>query len=298
MAYAYPSLPVARAFALCGRVFQGGVVALASLAALAQESPGQARLREAQEALARHRSVFAKMHIQIDLYDQQTIGNGEYRQGPPETRWMAFDVRLKTNNQLSIVQQRCDGNSFWRCDSVDDVRLRVSRIDMARLGSARDEGRAGGVPQLGLGGLPKLLHSLDTAFEFNKVRNEKRGRQRVYALRGQWRPDWLMKWLPDQKAAIAAGKPVDLAKLPPPLPDHVVVRLGVDDLFPYRIEYGRDDPKAPDQSRTLAAIDFEGVAFDGPVERSAFEFEPGKTPVIDETDAYLLLTGSSPKPGR
>jgi hypothetical protein len=274
--------------------------ALVASAAFGDESQGQMRLRQACDALERHESVFAKMHLEIDLFDQQLIGHGVYRQGPPETDWMSLDLQLQMGNQQSVVQQRCDGDSFWRCDSVDNIRVGLSRVDMARLRNARDDGRAstGAVPQLGLGGLPRLLNSLDQAFEFSKETSQVRGEQRVYALRGQWRAEWLAKWVPEQKAAIAAGKPVDLGKLPAPLPDHVVVRLGVDDLFPYRIEYGREDPKAPTRPHTLVAMEFEGVVFDGPVERGEFVFEPGSTPVVDETDLYLLRLGSSAKPAR
>ncbi|HEV3025036.1 MAG TPA: hypothetical protein VGX76_21335, partial [Pirellulales bacterium] len=182
MAYVYPISPAARAFVVCGRVILRGFVAMAAQAlwvapaalavppALAGESPGQTRLRQACDALEGHESVFAKLHLEIDLFDQQLIGNGVYRQGPPETDWMSLDLKLMMGNQQSVVQQRCDGYSFWRCDSVDNIRVGLSRVDLARLRNARDDGRAsrGAVPQLGLGGLPKLLKSLDQAFELGK----------------------------------------------------------------------------------------------------------------------------------
>ena len=210
---------------------------------------------------------------------------------------MLLDLKLKMGHQNWIVQERCDGDTHWQCHTVGETRVDVTRVDLTRLrkaghdGQAGDDGQAanGRAPRLGLGGLPKLLGALDQAFEFKTLANATRARQPVYALRGEWRADRLAKWLPEQKDAIVAGRPVDLRKLPPPIPDHVFVLLGRDDLFPYRIEYGRDDPKAPGGSRTMVAINLDEVVFDEPVDASEFVFEPGDAPVLDRTEMHLQL---------
>jgi hypothetical protein len=308
MAYRYPIPPVAGARVRRCAVFLIGLLAIPESLASAQEYTGQALMREARTVLERHQWVSAKLHHQIDLYQQQLIGNGVYRQGPPKTHWMSLDLKLIVGNQTTIIQQRCDGDSRWQCRSVDDRRVSVTRVDLTRLQQSADDWDRDvwqaidrGAPELGQGGLPKLLAALDKAFEFRAVAKEKTKLLRLpelpmYKIRGQWRADRQAKWLPGQKDAIASGLPVDLTKLPPPIPDHVLVFLGRDDLFPYRIEYGRDDPKAPERSRTLVAIDLDEVVFDVPIDSGEFTFDPGDAPVVDQTELYIQMLGSSPKP--
>ena len=101
---------------------------------------------------------------------------------------------------------------------------------------------------LSLGGLPRLLWSLRTSFRFAPPTENRLDDLRIWTLDGQWNSSRLAMLLPDQKAAIDAGQPVDLSKLASQLPDRVVLRIGCDDLFPYRIEYWRREGKAKDSS--------------------------------------------------
>src|SRR5258708_32344674 len=106
MSYHYPSFAAAWAFARrCGTLGLG-MLALAAPLAIAAESPAQKLLRDARTALDSHRSVSAKIHQQIDLYGQQLIGNGVYRQGPPESQWMLLDLKIKVGADDWIVQER------------------------------------------------------------------------------------------------------------------------------------------------------------------------------------------------
>jgi len=296
MSYLSPKFAAAWAFVRACCILCFGMLALAAPTAIAAESPAQKLLRDARTALDSHRSVTAKIHQQIDLYGQQLIGNGVYRQGPPASHWMLLDLKFKAGVEDWIVQERCDGETHWRCHAVGKVRTELTRVDITRLRSARDDWQAahGDASLLGLGGLPKLLGALDQAFEFKTIAKATRERQPVYALRGEWRPERLAKWLPDQSGAIAAGRPVDLSKLPQPIPDHVYVLLGRDDLFPCRIEYVRDAPSATGGSRTLVAMNFDPVVFDEPVEASEFVFDPGPWPVIDNTEVYLKQLEPAP----
>ena len=67
-------------------------------------------------------------------------------------------------------------------------------------------------------------------------------RQVARVLRGRWKPEMRIPFLPDQRESILAGEPPRLDLLPTHVPDTVSVVLGRDEfipLFPYRIEYGR-----------------------------------------------------------
>ena len=178
---------------------------------------------------------------------------------------------------------------------------RLGRVDVQRVLAA---GRAGGpgrcaVAALGIGGLPKLFDAMNQAFRFTEVRRATLEKQPMYRLRGEWTPGRLAHWLPEQKQAIEGGGGVDLTKLPPPIPDHVLIYVGADDFFPRRIEYRRTDYKAPagdDAAQKLVLLSFSKVEFDEPVDRRSFIYEPGPLPVADETDLYIRNLGLTPVP--
>ena len=154
----------------------------------------------------------------------------------------------------------------------------------------------------GLGGLPKLLRGLDANFLFTTA---ERGRyaetpttqRAMWRLQGGWQPAQLPRLLPKQAAAIAEGKPADLRQLPRYLPDRVVLFLGFDDLFPYRIEYRRavdkkGDSAAADKGRLLVSIDLDEVTLNAGIDRTRFVYNPGSGEPVDQTGAFLQSLGA------
>lgn len=274
-----------------------------------QSADAQARrlLVRAREALARRKSVSATVSQTIRLYGQELLGRGSYLQGPVASRWLLLDLTIKMKESAeAVVQQRCDGQSLWTLRSVDALPS-LTRVDVQRVAERRVvEGGAAqsgaGVPMIGVGGLAEMLLALERSFEFDAVHEAKLTRPSetlaVYALSGRWRPAMLARWLPEQKATIESGKPADLGKLPPMLPDRVFVLLGRDDLFLYRVEYVRE---ASGKGRSkgdgpFVSLNLGDVVFDEPVDRRQFVFERGTLPAIDQTDAYLLRQAAPHSP--
>ena len=117
-------------------------------------------------------------------------------------------------------------------------------------------------------------------------------KQPVWRITGQWKREQLARVLPDQKEAIVKGAAPDLSKLPPQVPDQVVLLLGQDDLFPYRIEYRRQIPQkdaAPGESasRALVTMDLYEVSLNVPIDPAQFGYQPGETEIVDQTDAFV-----------
>ena len=103
---------------------------------------------------------------------------------------------------------------------------------------------------IGLGGLEETLRNLSAQFRFYQVNDASLGADRRTALVGLWTDALVLQMLPDQKVAIEGGKSPDLSRLAPHVPDHVVLLLGPDDLFPYRIEFRRStDPGRSEVAR-------------------------------------------------
>ncbi len=260
--------------------------------------------------LDRHPSVSSRVRYSAELYGLQIVGAGTYLQGPATTHQMRLELKLQVRNRQSVLQQVCDGQTLWvhqrldtqatlgRVDVAKLIDARRARAEEARIGAAANvqgQGRGGeGVTGLGLGGLPKLVRNLAGDFHFPAMQTAQLVNVPVYVLRGEWQPQVLARWLPDQQGNILAGKPVDLGHLPPQAPDEVLVYLGRDDLFPYRVEYRRSltgkRPTKPGEAtpiKSLLTVEFFEVQIGAPLDERAFVYQPGDTPVADLTDEYI-----------
>jgi hypothetical protein len=150
---------------------------------------------------------------------------------------------------------------------------------------------------LALGGLPKLLANLDAAFDFAPPSENRLDDLRVWSLVGHWTSERLVGFLPDQKQAIEAERPVELAKLSPQLPDTVVLHVGCDDLFPYRIEYWRFEKAAKDDQargtgKLLVVMELYEVRLAGNIDPAEFAFPaPTDLKPTDRTGEFLEKLG-------
>jgi hypothetical protein len=116
----------------------------------------------------------------------------------------------------------------------------------------------------------------------------------VTLLGGEWRPQRLADLLPRQRAAILAGQVADLAELPAQIPHRVVVFLGRDDLFPYRIEYLRTPSKkepgfdpANAQPRPIVVMELFEVQANVALPEATFQYPAAGRPFVDVTERYL-----------
>jgi hypothetical protein len=267
---------------------------------------GQAILEAAVQALDSRRCVSARIRQQVDMFGKQLVGSGVYFQ-----EWAGGDylirleLRIQVGDRVSSLLQVLsppspEGRYLWTCRKMPGDE-KLTRIDVVRATRALE--KAENTPRLGpegsgvaLGGLPKLLRNLQAAFDFDSAQQGRFGRLPVWRLQGRWKPERLGKILPEQKAAIEAGEPPDLNQLPEHLPDCVVLMLGQEDLFPYRIEYRRGiagKAGRQDASRALVTMELFDVKLDVPIDRTRFIYNPGNMKFSDETDSLLSSLGAT-----
>ena len=284
--------------------------------AMAQGSPRESasseplaaeKLERAIAAIESYQSVTAKLRQRIDLFDQQLVGSGTYLQGPAADHTFRLELRIQVGDRVSSLQHVSDGKTLWTYRQFFDEG-KLTKVDLRRVIAALSKQAGvtpgvGGTQWLGLGGLPKLLRSLDEHFEFEELTEHRLGELPVWRLRGGWKTKHLAVLLPDQKTALEAGQPANLKKLRAELPDEVVLYLGRDDLFPYRIDYcRRSDGLASatlgeaSSKRTLLTLEIFEVGLNVPLDASRFVYQPGATPVPDATGDYLLSLGLQRKP--
>ena len=269
----------------------------------------RALLEDAMRVLEMRRSVSAKIRQQVDLFGKSLVGSGSYFEKRLGTdRLIRLELRIQHGDQASSLVQVAavaDSNArrfLWTKRKLLD-KEQLSRVDLDRVARVlqREEvtpgaGRMGILP--GMGGLTKMLRGLHASFDFTDAQLGWLGKERqlVWRIQGQWKPDRLAKLLPKSQKEAEAGKLPDPSRLPPHLPDQVVLHLGHEDLFPYRIEYRRSNPKESDGSaklatRAMVTMEFYDVVVDISVSSQRFTYNPGDLDYTDDTDAYLESLG-------
>jgi|GEM_PF-1496351 len=280
--------------------------------------PAATLMADAMRRLSARRSITAKTRQGAKLFGRELVGSGSFAQGPAASRLVRYDLQLLMKDRVVSRLQVSDGQYLW---IVDDVKGEqdIERIEVDRLVTAFLSGAAGAVEaeavaaprELALGGLSRLIASLDKSFEFSAVVPSQLGNVAVYGVEGAWKPAILGSAMPDQFVKVSQGQGTyDTSALRGHIPNQVVVFLGVDDLFPYRIEYrrvnfGRQEAAASGSSsgtgtpagtpasdgpatyEVLSYIDFFEVRFDVFFDPSLFTFSPGTRPYIDITESYL-----------
>ena len=124
----------------------------------------QAVLEAAVRSLESRRSVSAKIHQQIQLFDKQLVGRGDYlelRGGPVPL--IRLEMQVQIGDQVSSLLQVCDGQTLWSYTKLADKET-LTRLDAVRATAALqqaaqrpDRNPAAVLP--GLGGLSKSLRA-------------------------------------------------------------------------------------------------------------------------------------------
>jgi hypothetical protein len=257
--------------------------------AVRPQTPAQQVLRRAIERLESRGTITTTTRQTVDLFGKQLSGVGEYlEQRTDKGLKYRLELRTQLGDQTSTLIQVSDGRYLWRAESCGGTGT-AERVDLGRLERAREEqagstqpGKMGIWP--GLGGLSKLFESLDRRFEFTNtdpttIRDHDREIP-VIRLRGDWKGD---------RAAIGDGRKRHL-------PHYVVLFLDKEDLFPYRIEFRRRDPKPSlvlkePEDQMIARMEFFVVTFDGPVDPDRFRYNPGKLVMSEQTERVLTQLG-------
>jgi len=207
---------------------------------------GDQTMARASREFRQHPSISAKIRSSFNLYGKHLKGTGSYHQ-----QSAGYGIRLRLELKIQMGErtrdylQVSDGRYLWLYGNVTGG-IGLSRIDLDQLRQAVPE-RIGDTraeldgPPMSLGGLPELLEQLIANFRFHEPQPDELHGVRVSMLVGEWRRENLVNLLPERKQRILDGEPIRREWLPPNVPERVLVWLGQDDLFPYRIEFHRGE---------------------------------------------------------
>ena len=254
----------------------------------------QALLDNAVRSVEGHRFIASHVNMHGEMFNHQITGDGRYfelRDGPIPQIHLELTIQIGTTS--ASLMQVCNGTTFWTYRKLPD-RETLSKIDAYRAVAALTQA-AGRVPPgtvaatPGLGGLGRLMRGLNAWFDFPTAIADQLGSEPVWRLEGGWKPGQLARLMPDQKAAMAKGRPPDLTRLPFQLPDRVTLFLGKKDCFPFRIDYLRSVPKST--PRCLMGLEFFELNFNGPIDAGEFLFTPGNLDINDRTEEFVRSVG-------
>lgn len=266
----------------------------------------QLLLEEALRILERRHSIAARIRQEIDLFGKRLVGSGSYlekREG--SDRLVRLELKIQHGDQSSSLVQvaalrNSKGDRFLWTKRKLLGEEQLSRIDLDQV--AQELGRADkATPRLGRmgmlqaeGGLAKILRGLHASFDFTDARLGRLGKQGqlVWRLQGQWKPEQLARAVPNLREEGEAATPLDPSRLPPHLPDQIVLHLRHEDLFPYRIEYRRTLSKPSTRSgepatRTMVTMELYDIVVDMAVSEQRFVYNPGDLDFTDDTADYL-----------
>ena len=167
------------------------------------------------------------------------------------------------------------------------TRRNVTQI-LDAAGKRTDVPRDMVVKELGLGGMPALLASIQSAMIFDKVTVETHQERPVVVLEGSWNEAQLMRWNNNQ--------PVDMSKIAFPafIPERVQLVLDKESGFPHRIVYFK---KLPDRkvSAPLLTVEYTDIKINQPIDKSEFVFvPPDQLQAMDMTNMYLERLSPNP----
>jgi hypothetical protein len=245
-------------------------------------------------------SVAARIYVAVNIYGQSLLGSGVYlEQDRVHAHRMRLELNIQHGDRAFTLLQVCDGRYLW-VYRLQGEHPELTRIDMAEINRASQlhRGQSCWPP---LAGLAKLLDGLRADFDFVAVEDFRLPQwPPLWRLRGHWKREQLARMLPAQSAAITAGKAADLTKLPEQFPDQVVLYVGQQNAFPYRLEYrhtlpgGRAARGGDRPSTLLMAMQLIDVALNVPIAPVRFSYSPpADIPYAEKTNEWLGYLGLS-----
>ncbi len=243
-------------------------------------------LEEVREKLISYQSVKAKIVETVAIGERRFKMQGNYLQG--DGLKLRLDYEVEVGSTTGKLIEVCDGQILWS-HQVIGKEQRVNRRNVRQILEAAAAAELTNETllhaELGLGGIPGLLASIQKAVQFEKQWEQDLDSQAFLVIDGGWKTE--------QRAKFMGPKADAQQALPSFVPDRVRIYVQKDSKFPRRIMYlKRSDGATQSQKslRPMVTIDFVDVAWNVPVEDSAFVFiVPENVDRQDVTEDYLKL---------
>jgi outer membrane lipoprotein-sorting protein len=205
---------------------------------VAPDPPTEAEVEATKELdtaiakVAALKSVSADVAQSVDMLDQNFVIKGRYLRAPNHRIYLRLDV-LGLIDADGTMLQVCDGEVLWDYRKILDsqyyAKIGVAQVFEKLASPDLDAAiRAQVVTSLGFSGPEQLLIGLKKAVKFDQKEAATVDGREVWILRGEWRSREGMLG-PNQQPLPAT------APLPAYVPSFVVLTIGKDDGWPYKV---------------------------------------------------------------
>ena len=242
-----------------------------------QSADGLEYLRRAHATVSAHKSIKANLIEQVAIDGRRFKMEGSYLGAGVKLR-LELKVQLAHDSAGTLLEV-CDGDVLWSRIELPESK-RTTRRDVRQILKAISGAQA--VPdsvllaELGLGGIPALLASLERTMDFSGPREESIADRPFTVLNGTWKPDFQKRWPRDKQG-----------RLPVYIPDQVRIFFDRETQFPARLLYLKQSASGKGLT-PLVSLEFRDLVLNGPVNEQLFLFVPpdGSAPQ-DITRQYL-----------
>ncbi len=254
------------------------MAALASVSAAQTADPQPTSLvLEAARQVARYPTLEARVRQQVSLFGHDLNGHGTYQQARIQQKLrLRYELRLPLGDRSTHMQQINDGDYVWvHHELLDGPQLSV--INLRRVRAAVESSPTQTERLEVVGGLAQLLYGLYDQFDFAPPREGSLGKEPVWILDGTWR-----------SSGVGQGDVTSLAQIPQSV-RLVLSRDQLLPLFPFRVEYAREEPQ-PDGTkarRVIMNVEFFEVRAGGTPDPRSFTFTAGDQAFHDATDEFI-----------
>lgn len=262
-----------------------------------------ALLRQARDTLYTRNSVQAQVTQTVAVAQYQFRGQGRYLAEKGLKHRLEYTVEL--NDLRGEFLEVCDSQLLHTSRKITEIKpipgapsaaendFRRRDIQRIRLAlreqiTTPDDPEAIRNLEVGLGGLPAVLASLERTLILEGVKPETLDGRQYQLIQGKLNVDRAQELL-NQMGALA-GQVAGL------LPDLVRVYFAQDTLFPEKILYLKQADEAGTAFRPMVLVEFTDVRIDQPLPVGAFDYPDPGSVERDETDAYLKMLGAPVKP--
>lgn len=268
-------------------------------------------LEEARHRLEDRQSLQAELRQEIRVGDRKLTAEGLYISGTPYPK-LRLEYRVRVGTMQGSLLEVCDGQILHTEKSIGRAgdkapERQFSRRDVQRILSARDNSMnlpvASQGAELGIGGLPAMLASIDRCMVGKRATEEEFEGQMCRVFHGDWDQEVLKKY----DAALGKNK----ATVVPFFPDRVRIYFAVDSLIPVKIVYLKnqlDESGKVAGQQALMTLEFRNIQVDQPISPDLFKYVlPDKAEEVDRTNEFVEIIkqsdaafqgGNRPAPGQ
>ncbi|MCH7990548.1 MAG: hypothetical protein IID46_15510, partial [Planctomycetes bacterium] len=269
---------------------------------VSKSSPADAKalFQQVREKLLSYTSIQASIEEKVVIGDRRFTVNGSYVQGSsqPATNLklrLEFRIRLGAAQNTASqgeLEQVSDGETLWTRYQIGNS-TRVSRRNISQIleaAKARENTEYDVlVTQLGMGGLPALLASIERNMKFESITEKELSGKAFTVIGATWSDEYL-KRLP----GLIVEKDSD--RLPDYMPDSLEIFIEKENLFPRRFLYLKKH-LTRDISLPMVDLQLRQVELNKPVDDDVFVFQAPKDVFQNDlTNVFLDLLQQAPQP--